>query len=218
MRTAPSFSMSSVAVLAVMTSTTANADPSGASAAAADPTSAATVPGVPFEATNAEPAMRTDTPPTDPRTYGEKWVREAGGSLGFMIAPQFHSMTVAPSFGYFIADNVQLSTILSLTNIKAGEAESTIVTATLEPSYHLRLDSKTYAFAGMGFGYSYMRGIGSGLTYTLRFGTQFLFGGNNLFIPSISYDFRTNKEDMPTLAEIAAESALRINLGYATIW
>jgi hypothetical protein len=139
--------------------------------------------------------------------------------VGFMIAPEFHSATVAPSYGWFIADSVQLSTILGLTNIKAGDSNATIITTTLEPSYHLKLDEKTYAFAGAGFGYSYVQDLGSGITFTLRVGTQFMIGESGVFSPSVSYDLRTNKNDqMSGLAEIASESALRINLGYTTIW
>jgi hypothetical protein len=153
------------------------------------------------------------------REYSERHVREVGAHAGFMVAPKFHSVTIAPSFGWFIADNVQVSTMVSLTSIKSGADTSTIVTATIEPSYHLRLDQKTFLFGGLGFGYSYIRDQGSGLTYTLRVGSQFLFKKTNMFIPSISYDFRTNEnDDMESVAAAASERALRINLGYATMF
>lgn len=153
------------------------------------------------------------------REYGERNVREIGASAGFMIAPRFHSVTIAPSFGWFLADNVQLSTIVSLTSIKAGADTSTIATATLEPSYHYRVDNKLQLFGGMGFGYSYIRELGHGLTYTVRAGSQFLIGKKGVFTPSISYDFRSNKQDeMDSLAAVASEAALRINLGYTTLF
>jgi hypothetical protein len=145
-------------------------------------------------------------------------VREAGASAGFMVAPKFHSVTISPSFGWFIADNVQVSTLFALTSIKAGADTSMIATATLEPSYHFKLDTKTFAFAGMGFGYAYIRDLGHGLTYNIRLGSQHLFGRRSMFTPSVSYDFRTNKPDMDSLAAVASESALRINLGYTTIF
>jgi hypothetical protein len=152
------------------------------------------------------------------RHYADERVHEAGASAGFVIARKFHSMTVTPSFGWFIADNVQVSTLVSFTSIKAGAEQSTIVTTTIEPSYHRRLDHRTFVFGGMGFGYSYFHRYDSGLTYTLRTGLQFLIGRTHLFIPSLSYDFRSNKPEMPTLTEIAAESALRFNLGYSKLW
>lgn len=166
-----------------------------------------------------EVEVTTRPPIKTARDYTERYVREIGGHAGFLIAPELYSVTIAPSFGWFIADHVQLSTLLSLTSIKSGADTSTIVTATLEPSYHLRIDPKTYLFGGFGFGYSYIRDQGSGLTYTLRVGAQFLFRGDNLFIPSISYDFRTNEnDDMESVAAAASQRALRINLGYAMMF
>jgi hypothetical protein len=202
-----------------------------ASPAAADPWPAQFPTAPPMLFTNPQP-QPTTVAVTEPapvvtavapieyeREYGERNVREAGASMGFMVAPKFHSITVAPSFGWFIADNVQVSTILSLTSIKAGADTSTIATATLEPSYHYQLDTKTQLFAGMGFGYSYIRDLGHGLTYTLRVGSQFLFRKKSIFTPSVSYDFRSNhQEPMESLAALASESALRINLGYTTMF
>ena len=170
-------------------------------------------------ATEPAPAVTAVAPIEYQREYGERNVRELGASAGFMVAPKFHSVTIAPQFGWFIADNVQVSTILSLTSIKAGSDTSAIATATLEPSYHFRLDTKTQLFAGMGFGYSYIRDLGHGLTYTIRLGSQFLFGKKSLFTPSVSYDFRSNEQNnMESLAALASESALRINLGYTTMF
>jgi len=162
--------------------------------------------------------VSTAVPKDFKRLYAERFVREVGASAGFMIAPKFHSVTLAPSFGWFIADNVQLSTIVSLTSIKAGADTSTIVTATFEPSYHYRLDEKTLLFGGIGFGYSYIRELGSGLTYTIRIGSQFQFKGSSMFIPSITYDFHSNEQDVDSLAAQASERALRINLGYAAMF
>lgn len=170
-------------------------------------------------AVEAEPTISATSLPKTEREYGERWSREAGASAGFMVAPKFHSVTVAPQFGWFIADNVQISTILSLTSIKAGSDTSTIATATLEPSYHYRLDTKSMLVGGMGFGYSYIRELGNGLTFTLRGGMQYFIGKRGIFAPTVSYDFRTNKRDtMETLADFASQSALRINLGYTTIF
>ncbi|MBA2539822.1 MAG: hypothetical protein H0V17_09325 [Deltaproteobacteria bacterium] len=172
------------------------------------------------------PTVRADTPTTvtgevavgDGREYAEKYVREVGMSTGFVVARNLHSITVTPSFGWFITDKLQVSALVSLTSIKAGSDQSTIVTTMIEPSYHQRLDQRTFAFAGMGFGYSYIHRLGNGLTYTIRTGLQFLIAKTHLFIPSVSYDFRTNEPEMPTLTEIAAERALRFNLGYAKLW
>jgi hypothetical protein len=172
------------------------------------------------EPTPDEPRPAAQSAAEQPMVYGTKGVREAGGSAGFMVAPEFHSVTVAPSFGWFIADRVQVSTILGLSNIRAGDSDATIISTVIEPSYHLQIDKKTLAFAGMGFGYAYVQDLGSGLTYTIRMGSQFLIGRTGVFAPSVSYDFRTNERDndMPKLPQIASESALRINLGYTTIW
>lgn len=158
-------------------------------------------------------------PATD-RAYGEKWSREAGVSAGLMVAPGLFAATISPQFGWFIADHVEVSAIVSLTRLEAGMDSSTVATAILEPSYHYKIDPKTQMFAGMGFGYAYLSDQGHGATYAVRGGMQFLVGRRGLFAPTISYEFRTQEEKLSShsLAYLASHNALRLNFGYTSIF
>lgn len=158
--------------------------------------------------------------PSTDRGYGEKWSREAGVSAGLMAAPGVYAATISPQFGWFIADHIEVSTIFSLTRIEAGMESSTVATAILEPSYHYKIDRKTQMFAGMGFGYAYLSDQGHGATYVVRGGMQFLVGRRGIFAPTISYEFRTQEEKLAahSLAYLASHNALRLNLGYTSIF
>jgi hypothetical protein len=153
------------------------------------------------------------------RAYGEKGSREAGVSAGLMAAPGVYAATLSPQFGWFIADHLQISTILSLTRIDAGMDSATVATAILEPSYHYEIDRRTQMFAGIGFGYAYLSDQGHGATYAVRGGMQFLVG-RGVLAPTISYELRTQGEKLAahTLAYLATHNALRLNFGYTAIF
>lgn len=154
------------------------------------------------------------------RAYGEKWSREAGVSAGLMAAPGVYAATISPQFGWFIADHLEISTILSLTRIDAGMDSATVATAILEPSYHYEIDRRTQMFAGIGFGFAYLSDQGHGATYTVRGGMQFLVGRRGVLAPTISYELRTQEEKLAahSLAYLATHNALRLNFGYTAIF
>ncbi len=171
---------------------------------------------------DAEPsATMTDRPlPSTDRSYGEKWSREAGVSAGLMAAPNLYAATISPQFGWFIADHIEVSMIASLTRVEAGAGSSTMATAILEPSYHYEIDRKTQMVGGMGFGYAYLSDRGHGATYAVRGGLQFLVGRSGIFAPTVSYEFRTQDDKLVShdLAYLVTHNALRLNLGYTSIF
>ena len=61
--------------------------------------------------------------------YGRAGVLELGGSAGFTFASDYRNLNIAPSIGWFVADNMELSAILSISNIKAGGSSSTLWSA-----------------------------------------------------------------------------------------
>ena len=52
-----------------------------------------------------------------------------------------------PALGWFFADNLELSAILSISNIRAGGMSSTLWSGLFEPSYHLPFNRSMFAFA-----------------------------------------------------------------------
>lgn len=159
-----------------------------------------------------------------PTAYGRAGVLELGGSAGLMIAPNFRNINVSPSIGWFVADNLELSAIFGVSNIKAGDEDSTIVSALVEPSYHVPFNRSTFGFLGMGFGGAYGSDVGAGFAVAPRIGANFLVGRSGVLTPSLSYEHRTHSveqigEEMNRdVAIVQMSSALRVNIGYTAMW
>jgi hypothetical protein len=156
--------------------------------------------------------------------YGRAGVLELGGSAGLMMAPDFRTVNVSPSIGWFVADNLELSAILGVSNIKADEEEATIWSAVVEPSYHVPFNRTMFAFAGMGIGAAYVSDLGTGLAVAPRIGANFLVGRSGVLTPSLTYEYTTHDidelqtDDMQSVNVISVSSALRINIGYTAMW
>ncbi len=156
--------------------------------------------------------------------YGRAGVLELGGSAGLMMAPDFRTVNVSPSIGWFIADNLELSAILGVSNIKAGDESATVWSAVAEPSYHFPFNRTTFAFAGIGIGAAYVNDLGTGLAVAPRIGANFLVGRSGVLTPSLSYEYTTHDiqevqtSDMQSVQVLSVSSALRINIGYTAMW
>jgi hypothetical protein len=156
--------------------------------------------------------------------YGRPGVLELGGSAGLMIAPGFRNVNVSPSIGWFVADNLELSAILGVSNIKAGDEDATVFSALVEPSYHLPFNRTTFGFLGMGIGGAYVSELGGGLAVAPRIGANVLVGRSGVLTPSLSYEYTTHSVDKvgeqmgKEIALVAVSSALRVNIGYTAMW
>ncbi len=151
--------------------------------------------------------------------YGRAGVLELGGSAGFMLANDFRNITVAPSIGWFVADNLELSGIVSVSNVKAADEASTMWTAVVEPSYHLPFNRSTFGFLGMGIGAAYEERMGAGLAVAPRIGANFLVGRSGVLTPSLQYTYITHNamtEDDVTV--VALTNTLQFNVGYTAMW
>jgi hypothetical protein len=157
--------------------------------------------------------------------YGRAGVLELGGSAGLMIAPDFRSVNVAPSIGWFIADNLELSGILGVTNIKADDSEATVWSALVEPSYHVPFNRTMFAFGGLGIGAAYVDELGTGLAIAPRIGMNFMVGRSGVLTPSLSYQYTTHDidevqdtGDMTSRSVVEVSSMLSFNVGYTAMW
>jgi hypothetical protein len=151
--------------------------------------------------------------------YGRAGVLELGGSAGFQFATDYRNMNFSPTAGWFLADNLEISAILSVSNIKAGTATTTLWSALLEPSYHLPFNRSMFAFLGLGLGASYVTSLGTGLALAPRVGANFLVGRSGVLTPSISYQYTSHDSmtaDNVTL--LAVSSSTRFNVGYTAMW
>ncbi|MEJ7596385.1 MAG: hypothetical protein WKG01_00630 [Kofleriaceae bacterium] len=154
--------------------------------------------------------------------YGRAGVLELGGSAGFAFASEYRQINFSPTIGWFLADNLELSAILSVSNIKAGDTpSSTLWSALLEPSYHIPFNRTMFAFVGLGVGASHVSGLGTGFAIAPRVGANFMIGRSGVLTPSLSYEYTTISTDMEGGADVtvvALTSALRLNIGYTAMW
>jgi hypothetical protein len=158
--------------------------------------------------------------------YARAGVLELGGSAGLTIAQDIRALNFSPHVGWFLVDNFQLSGILDVTNLKAGEGNSaTLWSALVEPSFHLPLNRTMFGFIGMGVGASYQDELGTGMAVAPRIGAEFLIGRSGILRPSLSYQYTTHDamgsvgpDGTTNVTLVAISSSLRFNVGYSAMW
>lgn len=151
--------------------------------------------------------------------YGRAGVLELGGSAGFQFATDYRSMNFSPTLGWFLADNLELSAIASVANIKAGANATTLWSGLVEPSYHLPFNRSVFGFVGLGVGASYVTKLGTGLALAPRLGMNLLVGRSGVLTPSISYQYTSHdSETMNDITLVAVSSSTQINIGYTAMW
>jgi hypothetical protein len=159
--------------------------------------------------------------------YGRAGVLELGGSAGLTMAQDIHMLNVSPQIGWFLVDNFELSGIVDVAHLKAGEGNTaTIWSALVEPSFHLPFNRSMFGFVGMGIGASYVSQLGTGLAVAPRIGMDFLVGRSGVLRPSLSYQYTTHdamangdtSNGSADVTLVAVSSALRFNIGYSSMW
>jgi hypothetical protein len=151
--------------------------------------------------------------------YARKGVREAGASMGLMMSSKFRSISLAPQFGWFVADNMRLTGILAFQSVKANNESAVTYSALVEPAYHMPVQDRIFGFLGMGIGISYEEAMGAGLTVAPRLGASFLIGDSGVLTPSLQYQYISHSAMAETDIETAAmTSAMTVNVGYSAIW
>ena len=155
--------------------------------------------------------------------YGRAGVLELGGSAGFAFASDYRNINFSPTVGWFLADNFEISAILSISNIKTGDVSSTLWSALLEPSYHIPFNRTMFGFVGLGVGASHVSGLGTGFAVAPRVGANFMVGRSGVLTPSLSYQYTTvgtdaEDETGQDLTVVALTSVVRFNVGYTAMW
>jgi hypothetical protein len=153
--------------------------------------------------------------------YGRAGVLELGGSAGFAFASNFRSINFSPSIGWFLADNLEISAILSIENIKNEDNSSTLWSALIEPSYHVPFNRSMFAFLGLGAGAAHVSGIGTGFAVAPRIGMNLMVGRSGVLTPSLSYQYTTIESDMDVAnntTTVQLTSAVKFNVGYTAMW
>jgi hypothetical protein len=150
---------------------------------------------------------------------------EVGASAGLTLASNLRDVNFSPSIGYFLGDNFEVSGLLGVSNVKAGNESSTVWSALAEPSFHFLLDRQLYGFIGVGVGGAYINGLGTALAVAPRVGMNFVVGTSGVLTPSLSYAYTMHDTMTAKAADgttdvtlLAVSSALRANIGYTVMW
>ena len=154
--------------------------------------------------------------------YGREGVFELGGGAGFTVATNLREITLAPMFGWFVADDLELTAIVSATYIDTGEDATGLIGILVEPSYQIAFNPLTYGFLGMGVGGAYVGDLGGGLALAPRLGARFLVGSSGVLTPSLSWQYTTHDLDVMSgatdTALLSVASSLRMNVAYTVMW
>lgn len=159
-----------------------------------------------------------------PVGYARAGVLELGGSAGFAFASDYRNVNVSPTIGWFLVDNLELSAILSISNIETGDQSATLWSALVEPSYHVPFNRSVFGFLGFGVGAAYVSGPGAGFAIAPRVGANLMVGRSGVLTPSIAYEYATVSTDDESngttedVTLVALTSTLRFNVGYTAMW
>ena len=155
--------------------------------------------------------------------YGRAGVLELGGSAGFRAGSGFNQVSVAPSIGWFIADNLELTGIFDVNHVSMGDDSTTVLSGLVEPSYHMPFNRQVFGFLGFGLGAAYVGDLGAGFAMAPRLGANVGVGRSGILTPSVSWQYTThdimNNNDVNNdVTVVAVSSALRVNVGYTVMW
>jgi hypothetical protein len=196
-------------VICAMTGSLAHADPAPAPA--------------PTDARKPEqpPGYGPQLPPPAPSNpHAETGLLDAGVTVGALIASGVRDVFVAPAFGRFVADNLDIAAVGAVSYTRSGDRSATLWAGLIEPSYHLELNPTTFAVLGMAVGVAYQHTLGTGLEVAPRVGLSFALGRLSVISTGVTYQYLTHSaadgRDDP--AVVALTSALRVYLGYSLRW
>jgi hypothetical protein len=190
----------------------------------ATPTTTAAVEPAPAanpEAANIPPAAPIiyAQPQTDESPFAKAGVSELGASAGLMMSSKFRNVMIAPSFGYFVAEAIELSGIISVSNVKAMDQSSTTYTLLGEASYHVPINRYAFGFLGMGAGAAYESSLGTNLAIAPRLGAKLMIGDSGMITPSLQYMYISHSAMLETATTtVAMTSAVTVNIGYSAFW
>jgi hypothetical protein len=124
--------------------------------------------------------------------YARATVVELGGVLALTHASETTTFRIAPSVGYFIVDNIELTLFPELGILKVEDETDVTFGAMLEPSYHLPVSDSLYGFLGVGFGLRYAEDPGVDFALRPKLGMDFMIGRSGILKPAVFLDIGAN--------------------------
>jgi hypothetical protein len=128
--------------------------------------------------------------------YASKGVVELGGALSLIHQSQTTTIRFAPSVGYFIVDNLELTLFpeLLIINVDGEDDDETDVSVggAIEPSYHVPFTDRLLGFVGLGLGVRYSDEPGVDVFLRPRIGMDALVGRSGILKPAVFFDIGVN--------------------------
>jgi hypothetical protein len=182
-----------------------------------DPLPEVATPGVPSGGIVKQAGVGGDT------GYGRAGVLELGGSASFRAGSGFTQASIAPSVGWFLADNFQISGMFDLGYVEQDDNSAMLTSLLVEPSYHIPFNRSVFGFLGIGLGAAHVEDLGLGFATAPRVGMNVLVGRSGILTPSLSWQYTTHDTDTmegapADTATLAVSSAARFNIGYTVMW
>lgn len=151
--------------------------------------------------------------------YGRAGVLELGGNIGFNVASGQTTLTIAPTVGWFFADNLQISGIFGYRYANVNGSSSHTLQILAEPSVHIPFSRTIFGFAGLGLGLSYAEGPGAGFALAPRLGMNFVVGRSGILSPALQFSYSTNDVvQTQSGAMLAVSTSFGANVGYTVMW
>ena len=156
-----------------------------------------------------------------PVAYARAGVLELGGTVAWTAKQGESFLMAAPTLGWFVTDNFELSAIVQYNRqVSNKQAATTFVTALIEPSFHLPLADQLFLFTGLGLGATHVTEQDVGFALAPRVGVNVLVGRLGVLTPSVAWNTSTNRtvtdRDGNTL--LAMNSRWTANIGYSVMW
>lgn len=153
-------------------------------------------------------------------SYARGGVVELGGSISATSADKYTSIGLAPSVGYFLVDNVQLTGIVNWRYAKVEDADAQHVTTVIaEPSFHVPLNNYQFIFAGVGIGMLFQTDVESGAAFAPRLGLKNLVGRSGMLTADVQAIYGLNRSEVRTAegTVLAVKSAYGLSVGYTVL-
>jgi hypothetical protein len=158
-----------------------------------------------------------------PVAYGRAGVLELGGSASFSTASDYTELSIAPSIGWFVANNFELTGILRFNYLNVeteeggGSATSWAILA--EPSYHIPFSSTLFGFVGVGAGVAHQNDE-FGFAVAPRLGINFLVGRSGVLTPAIFANYSTTEAVTTNTGQtlVGVTASFGMQVGYTVMW
>ncbi len=147
--------------------------------------------------------------------FAEKGVLELGGAGYVNFNDGGTSVSLRPSVGWFVVNNVELSAIIDFAYANPDGGDSfTTLGALVEPSLHLPFNDRLLWFVGLGAGLAY-NDEDVGFAIRPRVGLDVLVGRSGIFRPSLEATFSTAAiQTQNDRALIGVKSSYGASFGY----